>query len=818
MANPKHTIRKLDKGSVRLINENFRAALDELKLANFAGGEINTGDVIVNQNYIQTNNIITGTHEVVVVPGDDIQEKIDSIAATGGIVVIRNGYYALTDDIAIPSGVYLRGETIEGVMLDFLDNTHGIKVTGTNVYTTGTATATAGSDTITGSGTAWLTETAPGQKILIGESWFLIIDVVSDTELQIEIPFSWPTVTNGAYIIATTVDDFEIKTLTILNADYGVYIEYANNFLVESVYTMLCGGGLYCANSASMDMDNQYNIYNLYGSIYSNVKLAFINANYSLGAAAGSGHSFTGLSNSTIANTATAQSASHGLEMISCTNVIVSGTIQSNTANGVLIDTCSDIALSNLATKQNGAHGIGIVGSTNIALDVAVTTQNVGNGVNVSNSAMVLSTNGHTGENGGYGMLYDATCVDCGVIGSGFHNNASGDISDAGTGTKISGTTGTGNKNLNNILPSQTGNTGKVLKTDGTDATWQTESVASETDPVYAASEAASFAAGDAAKLSGIEAGAEVNVQSDWTQATNTADDYIKNKPTFGTAAAKNIPATGNASATEVVYGSDTRLHAPGSDNQDLSGLIPKTTNITALNETGIADGELAVFNLTNKDIRTSNVTIATSVGADHTTVPTSQAVAEAITAGGGYTDEMAQDAVGGILANTGNVQFTYTDSTPSITAAVDLSGKQDTLVSATNIKTINSNSLLGSGDLAISGGGLTWNDATTSVTATVNNGYIIRSSSLVTITLPSSASVGDKISVLKPNAESDFDSGLWKIAQNASQTICFGDQASTLGATGYIQATSLGDSVEIVYCGYNNWAVVGSVGNITIA
>jgi len=38
-----------------------------------------------------------------------------------------------------------------------------------------------------------------------------------------------------------------------------------------------------------------------------------------------------------------------------------------------------------------------------------------------------------------------------------------------------------------------------------------------------------------ASKLSGIEAGAEVNVQPDWNQAADTADDYIKNKPTsFG--------------------------------------------------------------------------------------------------------------------------------------------------------------------------------------------------------------------------------------------------------------------------------------------
>ncbi len=43
------------------------------------------------------------------------------------------------------------------------------------------------------------------------------------------------------------------------------------------------------------------------------------------------------------------------------------------------------------------------------------------------------------------------------------------------------------------------------------------------------------FTNADATKLSGIEAGAEVNVQSDWTQADSTADDYIKNKPTIPT-------------------------------------------------------------------------------------------------------------------------------------------------------------------------------------------------------------------------------------------------------------------------------------------
>ena len=42
--------------------------------------------------------------------------------------------------------------------------------------------------------------------------------------------------------------------------------------------------------------------------------------------------------------------------------------------------------------------------------------------------------------------------------------------------------------------------------------------------------------AADVTKLSGIESGAEVNVQADWTEADNTSDAYIKNKPTIGDA------------------------------------------------------------------------------------------------------------------------------------------------------------------------------------------------------------------------------------------------------------------------------------------
>lgn len=57
----------------------------------------------------------------------------------------------------------------------------------------------------------------------------------------------------------------------------------------------------------------------------------------------------------------------------------------------------------------------------------------------------------------------------------------------------------------------------------------------------------------DVTKLAGIAAGAEVNVQSDWTEADNTADSYIQNKPAETTlAAGSNITITESGSTLTI--------------------------------------------------------------------------------------------------------------------------------------------------------------------------------------------------------------------------------------------------------------------------
>jgi len=92
------------------------------------------------------------------------------------------------------------------------------------------------------------------------------------------------------------------------------------------------------------------------------------------------------------------------------------------------------------------------------------------------------------------------------------------------------------------------------------DATDTTHWGRAETDPVFTLSAANSIidagsgaviTAAERSKLSGIDEGAQVNVQADWDQTTTTADDYIKNKPSFNTAVNFSGSLSGDVTGTQ---------------------------------------------------------------------------------------------------------------------------------------------------------------------------------------------------------------------------------------------------------------------------
>lgn len=111
------------------------------------------------------------------------------------------------------------------------------------------------------------------------------------------------------------------------------------------------------------------------------------------------------------------------------------------------------------------------------------------------------------------------------------------------------------------------------------------------------------------------------------------------------------------------------------------------------------------------------------------------------------------------------------------------------------------------------SGGVTSWVDVTgTSQTIAVNTGYIADNANLVTLTLPTTATQGTVFRIAGNGA------GGWLLAQNASQTVKFGNAATTTGVGGSLASTDAGDAIECLCVVANTtWRVLSAVGNLTV-
>jgi hypothetical protein len=110
-------------------------------------------------------------------------------------------------------------------------------------------------------------------------------------------------------------------------------------------------------------------------------------------------------------------------------------------------------------------------------------------------------------------------------------------------------------------------------------------------------------------------------------------------------------------------------------------------------------------------------------------------------------------------------------------------------------------------------GSGYTWQEVTsTAQQAQVDFAYVANNSSLVTITLPSTANFGDVLQICGKGA------GGWKLAQNAGQSIHFGTQSTTQGTGGSLASQSSFDCIELVCITPNtDFLARNSQGNITV-
>ena len=141
------------------------------------------------------------------------------------------------------------------------------------------------------------------------------------------------------------------------------------------------------------------------------------------------------------------------------------------------------------------------------------------------------------------------------------------------------------------------------------------------------------------------------DTQSNWNETTTTSKAYIQNKPTLGTASAKDVPSSGNASTTQVVMGNDTRLSDARTPSSHTHGNIQNGGTLQT-NDVAIASGDKLIIT----DSSDSNKIARSSTSFDGSTTTT------ALTPKGTFETFLKTAPVTSVAGKTGAVTLSNSD------------------------------------------------------------------------------------------------------------------------------------------------------------
>ncbi len=240
-----------------------------------------------------------------------------------------------------------------------------------------------------------------------------------------------------------------------------------------------------------------------------------------------------------------------------------------------------------------------------------------------------------------------------------------------------------------------------------------------------------------------------------------------------------------NASSN-IVIGSSSLGNTSSATGNVVVGHSALTLSSSADYNTAIGNGALGV--LATGD---SNIAIGTNAGNTYT---------------GAESNNIAIGSVG-VVADSGAIRI----GTSGAQTTAFIQGVNGVSVSSpSGTVVINASGQLGTSSALP----MTWSIITADQTAAVNNGYICNKASALLLALPATSAVGDIIEVTGINTALG-----WKVTQAASQQTFFLGANTTSGATGFIQSSSIRDSVKLVCIVANlTWQIVYASGNITLS
>lgn len=209
-----------------------------------------------------------------------------------------------------------------------------------------------------------------------------------------------------------------------------------------------------------------------------------------------------------------------------------------------------------------------------------------------------------------------------------------------------------------------------------------------------------------------------------------------------------------------------------------------------------------------------SNITFYTGAAVLAATISSSQVLTlvNALPVGSGGTG-VASPTAHSLPVAEGSSAFTFVGPLTNGQLLIGSTGADPVAATLTAGTGMTISNTAGAITLNATGGGVTWTTVASSTQqAAVDNGYIINNGSLVTVTLPTTAAIGQSVSI------NGFSASGWSLAQNASQLVYLGSTVTTTGTGGSLASTNRYDTVTVRCIVANTtWQVDYSTGNLTV-
>lgn len=426
-------------------------------------------------------------YDAIVAPsGGDYTTIGAALTAGHKTIFIRKGTYVETGDLTVPEGGRLFGESNGNVIINFNGGAYSVKqdATGGTQETAGTISATNGSATVTGSGTAF-NNLSPGDWISLRCMFYQILSIASDTSLQITAPYQGDTFSGESYVGQAMVVGVLLRNIIVTGSTtYGIYFRGVQHGLIENTLVRACGSSgpedniqlvdcYKCSlRAVASDQAGQDGIHfeGCYSTIVDGCP-SNQNARHgihivgsreiSVTACAVSGNDDNGLyaegvsSNILVSNTGIICNAGKGIETTTDVEAVIlsNSIVKGNGGAGVDFDGPANEVVS-CVVSYNGADGFwcglrGLIQSTTIEYNAGygidlqagddenvivgcVIRSNEDGGIRCADEGCVFANN-QIYDNDGWGVELLAASADNILSENRIENNTSGPVTDAGT-------------------------------------------------------------------------------------------------------------------------------------------------------------------------------------------------------------------------------------------------------------------------------------------------------------------------------------------------------------------------------------------------